>query len=257
MNKGIAMAAAFVPAAVLLLAGCASETARKPATEPVVIVPAAKVAPKPPADAFLEEAAARSSAPFEGSGWKSLFDGRDLAGWRVTDFAGHEKVECESGLLVIEAGDMLSGVNWTNNAPKMNYEVALDAMRVEGSDFFCGLTFPVGNTNCTLILGGWGGSVTGLSSIDGEDASENETSRNMKYERGRWYRVRVRVTESKIEAWVDAEQIVDLKTKGRQIGLRYGDIELSRPLGVATYETRAAIREIKIRQLGNAPGQVH
>src|ERR1700728_945396 len=126
MNKGIAMAAALVPAAVLLLAGCASETARKPATEPVATVaqkpavttePAAKVEPKPAADAFLQEAAARPSAPFEGSEWKSLFDGSDLAGWRVTDFAGHGKVECESGLLVIESGDMLSGVNWTNEAP--------------------------------------------------------------------------------------------------------------------------------------------
>jgi hypothetical protein len=251
------MAAALVPAAVLLLAGCASETARKPVSEPAATVPAATVAPKPPADAFLEEAAARSLAPFEGSGWKSLFDGRDLLGWRVTDFAGHGKVECESGLLVIESGDMLSGVNWTNEAPKMNYEVALDAMRVEGSDFFCGLTFPVGETNCTLILGGWGGSVTGLSSIDGEDASENETSRNMKYERGRWYRVRVRVTEAKIEAWVDAEQIVDFATKGRQIGLRYGDIELSRPLGVATYETRAALRNIKIRRLDAVASGAH
>ena len=150
---------------------------------------------------------------------------------------------------MIESGDSLSGVNWTNGVPKTNYEVALDAMRVEGADFFCGLTFPVGETNCSLILGGWGGAVTGLSSVDGEDASENETSRNMKYERGRWYRVRVRVTDAKIEAWVDAEQIVDVKTKGRKIGLRFGEIELSRPLGLATYQTRAALREIKIRRL--------
>lgn len=238
------MAVSFMLAGVMMLAACMSGTAQNPA----VTKPAA-TAKRPAGDLFLQKAGAKPSAPFEGTGWKSLFDGKSLKGWQITDFSGHGAAKCESGLLVIESGDSLSGVNWTNGVPKTNYEVALDAMRVEGADFFCGLTFPVGETNCSLILGGWGGAVTGLSSVDGEDASENETSRNMKYERGRWYRVRVRVTDAKIEAWVDAEQIVDVKTKGRKIGLRFGEIELSRPLGLATYQTRAALREIKIRRL--------
>ena len=38
----------------------------------------------------------------------------------------------------------------------MDYELRLEAKRVEGGDFFCGLTFPVGKEYCTLILGGWG-----------------------------------------------------------------------------------------------------
>jgi hypothetical protein len=60
----------------------------------------------------------------------------------------------------------------------------------------------------------------------------------------------VRVTIEKIEAWLDAEKIVDLPLTERKITLRFGEIDLSRPLGIATYQTTAALREIKLRQLG-------
>ena len=122
-------------------------------------------------------------------------------------------------------------------------------MKLEGSDFFCGLTFPVGKSACTLIVGGWGGMVVGLSNVDGADASENETSAGMEFKRDRWYRIRLRVTDEKIEAWIDQEQLVNLETKGKFIGLRHGDINLSLPLGIATYETKAAIRDIRLRRL--------
>src|SRR5262247_2068084 len=75
--------------------------------------------------------------------WKSLFDGKTLAGWKVTDFAGRGEVNVKDGRIILESGSM-TGVTWTNDLPRMNYEISLDAMRVEGSDFFCGLTFPVG-----------------------------------------------------------------------------------------------------------------
>ncbi len=92
----------------------------------------------------------------------------------------------------------------------MNYEVALDAMRVMGSDFFCGLTVPVGTNFCSLIVGGWGGSLVGISSLDGMDASENETTKFVSFESGRWYRIRLRVTEKKIEGWIDKDKLVDV-----------------------------------------------
>ena len=58
----------------------------------------------------------------------------------------------------------MTGITWTNEVPTNNYEISLEAMRVEGSDFFCALTFPVGNDPCSFIVGGWGGGVVGLSS---------------------------------------------------------------------------------------------
>ena len=131
----------------------------------------------------------------------------------------------------------------------MDYEIALDAMRVSGSDFFCGLTFPVSNSFCSLIVGGWGGSLLGLSSIDGMDASENETTKFLNFERGKWYRIRVRVTKDRIEGWLDKEKLVDVVTKERRISLRAGEIEMSTPLGICSWQTTGAIREFKMRKV--------
>jgi hypothetical protein len=177
-----------------------------------------------------------------------MFDGKTLAGWRETDFAGHGEVQCESGMLVLNMGDPFTGINWTNDFPKMNYEVALDAMRVMGSDFFCGLTVPVGDTFCSLIVGGWGGSLLGISSLDSMDASENETTKFFNFEKDRWYRIRLRVTEGRIEAWVDKEKLVDVETAGRRISVRPGDIEMSKPFGIAAWQTTSVLREIRMRR---------
>ena len=118
-----------------------------------------------------------------------------------------------------------------------------------GSDFFCGLTFPIAGTNVSLIVGGWGGGVVGISSIDGNDASGNETTKFMSFERERWYAIRVRVTPAKLEAWLDKEKIVDLGLAGKTLSLRSGPIEESVPLGICTYETTAQLRNITLREL--------
>src|SRR5947207_123099 len=187
--------------------------------------------------------------PCRAGEWQSLFDGKSLEGWRITDFAGHGEVSVESGRLTLHSGVMLTGVSWTNTLPKIDYEVSLEAMKVEGGDFFCGLTFPVQDSCCTLIVGGWGGGVVGLSSIDGLDASENETTKYMQFDAGRWHRLRLRVIREQIEAWIDDEKIVDQSIAGRKISLRPGDIDLSKPFGLATWQTTGALRDIKIRRI--------
>ena len=190
-----------------------------------------------------------ATAPVRWPEWKTLFDGNTLTGWKVTDFAGHGDVRVENGKLILAMGAALTGINWTNPLPRMDYEIALEAMKVDGSDFFCGLTFPVAETYCSFIVGGWGGGVVGISSIDGQDASMNETTKYMGFEKGRWYKIRVRVTRNKIEAWIDQEKMVDLDTTERKITMRYGEIELSKPLGIATWVTTAALRDIKMRSV--------
>lgn len=179
----------------------------------------------------------------------ALFDGRSLAGWAVTDFAGHGEVRVEDGLLVLGEG-YITGVTWTNALPATNrYEITLEAKRVAGNDFFCALTFPVAGTNATFIVGGWGGGVTGISNVDGEDASMNETTRIRRYESGRWYALRLRVTDDKLEAWVDQEQVVDLELKDKSLSLRAGPIHLSAPLGLAAFSTTAHLRNIRLSPL--------
>ena len=103
------------------------------------------------------------------------------------------------GRIVLGLGSDLTGITWKGPMPRVDYEVRLEARREEGGDFFCGLTFPVNASYCSLILGGWGGTVVGLSSIDGLDASENETSRLMNFELNKWYGVRSKLRSKKLK----------------------------------------------------------
>lgn len=181
--------------------------------------------------------------------WQPLFDGTSLTNWKSTEFGGEGAVTAADGRIVLEAGNDMTGITWTGSAlPAAGYELALEAMRVKGSDFFAGITFPVRDSFCSLILGGWGGTVVGLSSINGRDASENETSQSITFEQGRWYGVRIRVTPATIEAWLDGRQIVDLALEGKKIDTRI-EMLASQPLGVASWRTTAAVRNIRLRRL--------
>jgi hypothetical protein len=183
------------------------------------------------------------------AGWQPLFDGRSLANWEPTPFGGEGAVKVEHNQIVLETGRSLTGITWTGRElPKTNYEIALEAMRVEGHDFFAGVTFPVGDSHCSLILGGWGGSVVGLSSINFQDASENETSQSMDFTNGKWYEVRIRVTSEKIQTWLDGRQIIDQAIKDNKISVRM-EVEASKPLGIATWKTKGAVRNIRLRRL--------
>lgn len=182
----------------------------------------------------------------------SLFDGKSLDGWKITPFGGEGEVTVKDGAIILEMGSDMTGINWTMPFPKMDYEITLEAMRVSGNDFFCGLTFPVNDDPCSLIVGGWGGGTVGLSSIDDADASENETSTYHSFADNKWYKIRLRVTQGKIEAWIDKEKIVDLKTTDRRITIR-SEVELSRPLGVSTWNTTGALRNIQLQRLPPGP----
>ena len=241
-----------------LLSGCAStdqppsstvETRQETQTNKSEASNAAKPLPRNSASPSQSVPATGATREGQSAGELTLFDGKTQTGWATTDFGGHGEVRIENGQIILGMGAALSGIHWTNPIPKINYEVTLEAMKVEGSDFFCGLTFPVRDSFCSFIVGGWGGGVVGLSSIDSNDASENETTHVMSFAEKRWYRIRLRVTEKKIEAWIDAEKVVDLETTGRQISLRPGEIELSAPFGIATWQTTGALRELKLRRL--------
>lgn len=183
--------------------------------------------------------------------WTSLIDGKTLAGWEAVkkdsfDMAG--KVEAKDGAIVLESGMPATGVRWTGKFPKTDYEITLEARRVAGDDFFCGLTFPVGEQGLSLIMGGWSGQVVGLSCIDGFYAIDNDTTRGIEFEQGRWYRIRVRVTKPQIDVWVDDERIIELKTEGHQLTVS-DEMQPCAPLGLATWRTTGAIRNIRYRLL--------
>jgi hypothetical protein len=223
----------------LLLAGCAGTQPSAP--------------PQASSSTAAKAAAPASTVPAPGKpfpqthDWVSLFDGKTLTGWTISDFAGAGAVRTDNERITLESG-VMTGVTWTNDIPRMNFEVELEAMRVSGSDFFCALTFPVATNPCTLVVGGWGGGVVGLSSLDGEDAANNETTKYMNFENGKWYKIRLRVVPAAIQAWINDEKLVDVNTTDKRLSIRI-EVEPSVPLGIATWSTTGAIRNIRVRRL--------
>lgn len=223
MNKGLA---ALIVTASVALAGCHGPHKAKPTSMPV----------------------ATATKPAEPV-WRDLFDGKSLDGWRDSGFGGAGETAVENGAIHISMGDRLSGITSTReDLPKTNYELQLEAKRVDGSDFFVGLTFPFSESHASLILGGWGGSVCGISSLDDEDANDNQTRKLMRFKRGQWYTVRLRVEPQRIQAWVDDEPLIDVNTTGKKVGLR-SEIGQGKPLGLSTFATTAEIRAVRILEL--------
>lgn len=178
-----------------------------------------------------------------------LFNGKNLDGWKNSMFGGDGEIAVEDGQLILDMGNDITGVTWKDEKalPKLNYEISLEAQRVDGSDFFCGLTFPIKDDPCSLILGGWGGTVCGLSSLDFKDASENETTLFRDFKNGQWYKIRLRVLERRITAWIDGKEIIDADLAGKKIGIR-SEVEPSKPLGFCSFRTKAALRNIVLKE---------
>jgi hypothetical protein len=177
-----------------------------------------------------------------------IFDGKSLDGWEITNFGPQGPVSVSGGEIILGQGDGCTGITYTRKIPGINYQVTLEARRREGNDFFCGLTFPVGESFCTFIAGGWGGTTVGLSCIDGKDAAENETTTLHVFEKNRWYNIKLIVGESKIETWIDDEKVVDFNTTGKKLSIR-PEVTLSKPLGIASWNTTAGVRNITLRRL--------
>lgn len=181
-------------------------------------------------------------------GERKLFDGKSLDGWKKTNFGGEGDVEVVDGMIVLSPGNPLTGITFEGEVPKVNYELTLEAQRLQGIDFFCGLTFPVEDSHVSFIVAGWAGAVVGLSSIDGLDAARNDTTKYMKFDNNRWYTIKVRVTKNHIEAWIDKEKVVDKDVTGKKLSLR-GEVLSSRPLGISAFESKAALRGITIKEI--------
>lgn len=183
--------------------------------------------------------------------WHELFDGHALAAFAPCVFGGDGEVAVRDGALELGFGSPLTGVRWTGPLPQQPYELECEAARLAGNDFFCGLTFPVGDGCLTLVLGGWGGAVCGLSSLDGEDAARNATRTLRAFTPGRYYRIALRVAAERVEVALDGAPFLAADLRGRALSLR-PEVELCRPLGIAAFATHAAIRAVRWRPLAAA-----
>lgn len=179
----------------------------------------------------------------DGQQWKTL-----EGSWVACEFGDDGPVQVTKDQIRLSPGDPLTGVRWTGPVFRDNFEVELEARRVDGLDFFCALTFPVGRDHVSFVLGGWGGGVIGISSVDGYDASENNTSGYREFVQNRWYKVRVRVTPKAIECWIDDHRVVQQLREDHRFDVRF-EMDVSLPLGIAAYECDSEIRNIRMRSL--------
>src|SRR2546423_4837131 len=188
--------------------------------------------------------------PQAAGGGQSLFDGKTLAGWKITDFGGEGEVIVEDGQIIMRMGQPLTGITWKDAAviPTDNFEISLAAMKRKGDDFFCALTFPVRDSHASFVIGGWAGTVIGLSNINGLDASENETTQYEKLDHNKWYAVRVRVADGRIACWLNDKQMVDVPLAGNRISTRI-EVDPNKPLGICCYNTESALKDIKLRRI--------
>ena len=180
--------------------------------------------------------------------WEELFDGESLKGWEIperADFAGHGKVDVRDQQIVLGPGQGHTGIQWTGTLPGTDYEIQYEVMRLTGYWSLGELLFPLGSSGCLLHLGDRAPPVVGLCYVDGKGSDANETTRRMQFPPHTWHRVRVRVTEAKIEAWVGDERIVDLGRRGHQITHPKG-----KALRIALWTERTlALRNIRLRRL--------
>ena len=177
--------------------------------------------------------------------WKSFFDGKTLDGWRTME--PDCNVYAQDGQLIFEAGGMGTSIAWTRAFPRVDYELSVEARRLEGSGAFCHIAFPVDATHCFLVVGGMG-NIVALDQVDKLDMHGNETTTRVDFEQGRWYTVRLRVTRERVVVWLDDRKVIDLSGAADRLSLPFAWKGLT-PFGVGTWQTKAAMRHIKLRRL--------
>ena len=192
--------------------------------------------------------------------WLTLFDGETMAGWMVPVYGGDGEVEVQDGNIVIGRGEMMTGIRYEKEFPVIDYEIRYEARRMQGYDFFAACTFPMKTDYCTFINGGWGGGAIGLSSINGYDASENETSDYFAFRDKTWHRFRIRVESEQIQIWITPQNregdwgeeklVVDVEIdESKKLSTRY-EVNLYKPLGFSTWSSEGQLRNIEYRKIG-------
>lgn len=168
-----------------------------------------------------------------------------LSSFVETDFGVPGVAAIEKNRIVLEPGAPLAGVTFTGASPKPPYALEVEFTKRFGGDFPCALTFPVADAHLSLVLGGWGGTVCGLSSLDGLDASRNETRFLRAFPPGSRAHVRVEVDSGEVRALLDGVEVVRVALTGRRLGVR-AELLPSRPIGVASFATAVEVHAVRL-----------
>ncbi len=182
--------------------------------------------------------------------WQDLFDGKTLDGWQAAgDEATRGEVRLESGQIILNPGSPKTTVAWTSEFPARDYEVEVEAMRVEGRDAFCTIGLPLGEEQAQVAVG-WGpigrdSFMISVNAKDGSASADAVTEKRMQLKSGQWYRINVKVDDERVVVLVDGEPVLDVPRSDdtfpkRQDGNRFN---------ITSYDTKAAIRKVRLRSL--------
>jgi len=164
----------------------------------------------------------------------------------------------KAGVLVLGKGEMMTLVRYEGKHPLLltDYEISWQGMRVDGHDFFASLTFPFGSekTCGTFVTGGWGGWTTGITALGHQYANENDTTGSTEFVTGRWYDFTLQVTKDCLRGVIDGKEQFKVAVQGRPVTMHSSEIQKCMPLGFASYDTKGAIRNVRIRPL--KPGEL-
>lgn len=177
--------------------------------------------------------------------WVEIFDGETLANWRAGVFGDSDELDFTGTGAILPIGVPISGITYVGEPPRGEYGIHIEATRLSGSDFFLAVTFPVRDAHLTLVLGGWGGTLCGVSSLDGLDASMNDTRVHAEFPNGKRQSVFVYVADDRVRALVNGERLVDVALTGRALSIR-PEVQPSLPLGLASFATRTEVHSVRL-----------
>jgi|GEM_PF-3980411 len=148
-----------------------------------------------------------------------------------------------------------------------DYNLDVDFVRVEGQDAIH-INFPVGDSQCTLVLSGWNGKFSGISKIRGMTADNrmNASSRNdIAIVNNKRYQVKVDVKYSaqgkaNITVLLDGTPIVELKDLALQTLSSHDDFvvpdeKTQRPMtgvGVGAWNATVRFDKIQVNKTGSS-----
>lgn len=88
----------------------------------------------------------------------------------------------------------------------------------------------------------------GLSNVDDMSAVDNSTTRSIQFKKGTWYDIEAEVSDKTIVVALDDKVIIEQDLKDHRFEV-WPQQEPARPLGITTYDTKGAIRDVVVTRL--------
>lgn len=231
---------------------------------PIVVTPPDPVDPEPiepepvdpepePIDPAPTVPSLTEFEPLTPGQWRSIFDGEQLGRWipitriDATDLADPVpgEVEIDGRQIVLNTGDPLTGVSWFGPMPTKDFEITVEA-KIDDAELIS-VAFPVGTERAAIQLDA-DNRKAGLYHIDGTGLHDDPMAAIFDGSVAGWHQLRIRVTEQRVQTWLNGQSIADQERTGSSFGAPEGFSPMH-PLSMVASNGSASLRNIRIRTL--------